>query len=143
MALYLGSEVRNGRGASSLKLGVVPDKRKRRSGAHNHRITLLAEMTTPSPLHTTSCGYGSRIGARYKARLSGTTSGGDANGAATHSTVALLHCVEAPGQNALLRVQAVFGLVEHDRLRAIDHLVGDLLAAMGGQAVHEQRVGLG
>jgi hypothetical protein len=53
------------------------------------------------------------------------------------------NAVEAPGQNALLRVQAVFGLVEHHRLRAVDHLVGDLLAAMGRQAVHEQRVGLG
>jgi hypothetical protein len=28
-------------------------------------------------------------------------------------------------------------------LRAVDHLVGDLLAAMRRQAVHEQRVGLG
>jgi len=55
----------------------------------------------------------------------------------------LLHRVEAPGQNALLRVQAVFGLVEHHRLRAVDHFIGDLLAAMGGQAVHEQRIGLG
>src|ERR1022692_4563056 len=33
--------------------------------------------------------------------------------------------VKAPGQNALLRVQAIFGLVEHHRLRAVDHLVGD------------------
>src|SRR6267378_2361443 len=47
----------------------------------------------------------------------------------------LSHRVEAPRQNALLRVQAIFGLVEHHRLRTIDHLVGDLLAAMGGQAM--------
>ena len=53
------------------------------------------------------------------------------------------HPVEAPGEDALLRVQAVLGLVEHHRLRAVDHLVGHLLAAVGGQAVHEDRVGLG
>ena len=47
---------------------------------------------------------------------------------------------EAPGEDAFLRVQPVLGLVEHDRLRTVDHLVGDLLAAMGGQAMHEDRV---
>src|SRR5580698_1045718 len=51
--------------------------------------------------------------------------------------------VQAPGQNALLRMQPVLGLVEHHRVRAVDHLVGDLLATMGGQAVHEDRVRLG
>src|SRR5580693_2673814 len=51
--------------------------------------------------------------------------------------------LKAPGQNPLLRVQPVLGLVEHHRLRAVDHLVGDLLAAMGRQAVHEDGVGLG
>ncbi len=51
------------------------------------------------------------------------------------------HRVEAPRQNAFLRVQAIFGLVEHHRLRAVDHLVGDFVAAMRGQAMHEQRVG--
>src|SRR6202035_5630991 len=38
---------------------------------------------------------------------------------------ALPHRLEAPGQNALLHMQAVLGLVEHHRLRAVDHLVGD------------------
>src|SRR6516165_8475057 len=52
----------------------------------------------------------------------------------------LPHRVEAPGQNALLRVQAVFRLVEHNRLRAVHHLVGDLLAAMCRQAMHEKRI---
>ena len=51
--------------------------------------------------------------------------------------------VQAPGQQRLLRVQAVLGLVEDHRLRPVDHLVGHLLAAMRRQAVHEQRVGLG
>src|SRR6266700_810483 len=55
--------------------------------------------------------------------------------------IALPHRLETPGQNALLRVQTVFGLVEHHRLRTVDHLVGDFLAAMRGQAMHEQRVG--
>src|SRR3984957_2467898 len=51
--------------------------------------------------------------------------------------------LQAPGQNPLLRVQPVLGLVEHDRLRAVDHFVGDLFAAMGRQAVHEDGVRLG
>src|SRR5580704_17812481 len=51
--------------------------------------------------------------------------------------------LQAPRQNPLLRVQPVLGLVEHHRLRAVDHLVGDLFAAMGRQAVHEDGAGLG
>ena len=53
------------------------------------------------------------------------------------------HSAEAPGEDALLRVQAVLGLVEDHRLRTVDDLGGHLLAAMRGQAVHEDRVGLG
>src|SRR6266850_755485 len=37
-------------------------------------------------------------------------------------------------------MQPVLGLVPHDRLRAVDHLGGDFLAAMRRQAMHEQRV---
>src|SRR5262249_10735972 len=40
--------------------------------------------------------------------------------------------------HGLLDVQAVLRLVEHDRARPVEHAVGDLLAAMGGQAVHDQ-----
>ena len=47
---------------------------------------------------------------------------------------------QTPREHALLRVQAVFRFVEHDRLGPVDHLVGHLLAAMGGQAMHEDRV---
>src|SRR6185312_12087144 len=43
----------------------------------------------------------------------------------------LRHFVKTPRQYAFLRVQAVFSLVEHHRLRAVDHLVRDLFAAMG------------
>src|ERR1700731_2301082 len=51
--------------------------------------------------------------------------------------------LQTPRQNPLLRVQPVLGLVEHHRLRAVDHFVGDLLAAMGRQTMHEDSVGLG
>jgi len=44
---------------------------------------------------------------------------------------------KAPRPKSPLRVQAVFRLVEHHRLRPVDHLVGDFLAAVGRQAVHE------
>ena len=37
-------------------------------------------------------------------------------------------------------MQAVFGFVEHDRLRAVEDFVGHLLAAMGRKAVHENRI---
>src|ERR671913_1270608 len=47
---------------------------------------------------------------------------------------------ETPGQNALLRVQAVLGLVEDHGARAVHDLVRHLLARVGGQAVHEDRV---
>jgi hypothetical protein len=40
-------------------------------------------------------------------------------------------------------MQPVFGFVENHRMRPIQHLVGDLLAAMRRQAVHEDGVGLG
>ena len=52
------------------------------------------------------------------------------------------HRLKTPRQNAFLRVQAIFGFVEHHRLRTVDHLVGDFVAAMRGQAMHEQRIGL-
>src|ERR1700730_15986408 len=61
---------------------------------------------------------------------------------ASYRAMPLRHRLKTPRQNALLRVQAIFGLVEHHRLRAVDHLVGDFVAAMGGKAMHEQRVGL-
>src|SRR5215467_3089551 len=51
--------------------------------------------------------------------------------------------VQAPGQNAFLGVQAVLGLVEHNRMRPIDHLVRDFLAAMRRQAMHENRARIG
>src|SRR5688572_27077467 len=45
--------------------------------------------------------------------------------------------------HGLLRVQPVLGLVEHDGARAVQHRVGDLLAAVRGQAVHDDRGGPG
>ena len=43
-------------------------------------------------------------------------------------------------QDRLLDVAAVLGLVPDHRLRAVDHLGGDLLAAVRGQAVQHDRV---
>ena len=54
---------------------------------------------------------------------------------------ALSSCRRQPHQERLLRVEAVLGLVPHDALRAVDHLSLDLVAAVGGQAVDEDRVG--
>ena len=40
-------------------------------------------------------------------------------------------------------MDAVFRFVEHCGLRALEHLLADLLSDMGGQAVEEQRIGFG
>jgi len=40
-------------------------------------------------------------------------------------------------------VRAVLGLVEHDRLRSVDDAGADLLAAVGGQTVHEHGARIG
>ena len=68
-----------------------------------------------------------------------TTSSSPSNGAALMRPAA----PQAPGQDALLRVQPVLGLVEDHGLRSVHDLVRDLLAAMGGQAMHEDRVLVG
>jgi hypothetical protein len=46
----------------------------------------------------------------------------------------------APGEDGFLGVDAVFRLVPDQALRAVDDLVGDLLAAVRRQAVQEDRV---
>ncbi len=45
-------------------------------------------------------------------------------------------------QESLLRVHAVFGLVEDDGLRSVEDGVGDFGVAMRGEAVHEDGIGL-
>ena len=40
-------------------------------------------------------------------------------------------------------MHAVFGFIEDDRLLAVDHLIGHFLAAMRGQAMHEDGARLG
>src|SRR6266516_7842378 len=45
--------------------------------------------------------------------------------------------VEQEQQERLLRVEPVLGLIPHHRMRSVDHLGGDLLAAVRGQAVHD------
>src|ERR687891_1795074 len=47
---------------------------------------------------------------------------------------------EEPEQQRLLRVQTVLGLIPHGRMRTVDHLGGDLLAAMRGKAVQHGNV---
>src|SRR5215471_3680502 len=42
-------------------------------------------------------------------------------------------------QDRLLHVHAVFRLVQHHRLRSVQHLRCNLMAAMRGQAMHERR----
>ena len=51
--------------------------------------------------------------------------------------------MQTPGKQTLLGVQPVLGFIENHRLRSIDDLVGNFLSAVRGQAMHEQRIGLG
>ena len=46
-------------------------------------------------------------------------------------------------ENCLLRVQAIFSLLEDNRVRAIGHIIGNLIAAMRGQAMHDDHVVFG
>src|SRR5689334_11086049 len=103
MALYLGSEGGNGRGADGACSGCSHDRTR------SCKFDVVPGRAKPDQ----------RAAAR---RLSGMTAENGAIDAAPPPRS--LHRVEAPGQNALLRMQAVFGFVEHDRLRAVDHLVG-------------------
>ena len=40
-------------------------------------------------------------------------------------------------------MQTVLRLIKDDRLRAVQHIRADFLTPVGGQAVHDQRIGLG
>jgi hypothetical protein len=52
------------------------------------------------------------------------------------STLRVEVAAHSQGHERLPRVHAVLGLVEHHGAGAVDDLVGDLLAAVGRQAVH-------
>ena len=39
-------------------------------------------------------------------------------------------------------MQAVFGLIENDRVRAFNHLVGNFFAAAGGKTMKNDGIGL-
>ena len=54
-----------------------------------------------------------------------------------------LGTAEQHQQQCLLRVHAIFGLIEDDGLRAVEHCVRDFGVAVRGEAVHEDGVGLG
>src|SRR3954468_22032733 len=43
-------------------------------------------------------------------------------------------------EQRLLGVEAILGFIPHHALRAVDHLGGHFLAAVRGQAVHEERL---
>ncbi len=58
------------------------------------------------------------------------------------ANVDALGSAEKHEQDGLLRVHAVFGLVEDDGLRAVEHGVGDFGVAVCGKAVHKDGVGL-
>src|SRR2546421_7079216 len=60
--------------------------------------------------------------------------------ASTCSLVRGMRLGDEPGQEGLLRMQPVLRLVPHGGVRTIDHLVGDLLAPVRGQAVQHQDV---
>src|ERR1700722_5907061 len=73
------------------------------------------------------------------------TSVAQGSGAATATFAAVgdaLRSAKQSEEDGLLRVQALFGLVEDDRLRSVEHRVGDLGVAMRGQAVHENSMRL-
>ncbi len=55
-------------------------------------------------------------------------------------TVSNSQFTECPEQDRFLRVDAVFGLVPDARLRAVDHRVDNLVAAMRGQAMEKDRI---
>src|SRR4029453_4143601 len=50
---------------------------------------------------------------------------------------------QEPEHDGLLGVEPVSRLLQHDALLAVEHRVGDLLAAMGRQAMHHERRRLG
>ena len=51
--------------------------------------------------------------------------------------------IPQPGQNSLLRVEPVFGLVKNGPGIGLESGLINLLAPVGGQAVHDQCAGLG
>ena len=50
--------------------------------------------------------------------------------------------LQQPHQQCLLGVQPVLGLVPHRAVRPVDHLVGDLVPAVGGKAVQHNGFGV-
>ena len=62
--------------------------------------------------------------------------------ASAHPLAPATPSAQTPREDALLRVQPVLRLVEHDRTGTVDHLGGNLLAAMRRQTMHEQRLRL-
>src|SRR5665213_2748130 len=85
---------------------------------------------------------GPRRTRRPRKRKGSTWKGWTISSVAAPSMDSYVGSAQAPGKDALLRVQAVLGLLPHRRARPVDDLGGDFLVAMGGQAMHEDGVGL-
>src|SRR5260221_6345669 len=63
-------------GSLAPALSCRPGQAERRSGTHTHREWFDEDSELPPSVRTTPWEYGSRIGARLRARLSGTTAEG-------------------------------------------------------------------
>src|SRR5439155_24078308 len=98
MALYLGSERGELKGLTAASY-------------------LSSSRRTQGPITTVACCYAKRLPHRATdtSRGMGPRARGDDD-----CLYGSRHRVEAPGQNAFLCMQAVFGFVEHHRLRAVD-----------------------
>ena len=62
------------------------------------------------------------------------------NGGQITSHGRLLFFPQQPHQQRLLRVHAVFGLLEDDTAIAVEDVAGHFFAAMGGETVHDPSV---
>ena len=63
------------------------------------------------------------------------------NGGQITSHGRLLFFPQQPHQQRLLRVHAVFGLLEDDTAIAVEDVAGHFFAAMGGETVHDPSMG--
>ena len=68
------------------------------------------------------------------------TSGALLHAEALNCCKCLIVAIAAASTARFLNVQAVFGLIKRDALRRFHHFVGHFQAALGGQAMHKQRV---
>src|SRR6185312_234371 len=109
MALYLGSREAKRKGLHTV---FVPAKRSA-NGTHYHRPWLLRGVTTTSQKQLDHPVW---VPDQRSLRSLVRDDSGVFDCHPAAFVVASPHRVEAPGQNALLRMQAILGFVEHHRL---------------------------